>query len=131
MPRRPLGQLEAEVLAALAGLGGSARTAELVERLDGEPAYTTVNTILHRLHEKRLVTRTRAGRHYRYRLAIDESELVAGRMREHLRLASDPGTVLSRFVSTLSDEEARQLRAFLEGAAIEEGAVTEGRGERG
>ncbi|WP_242888433.1 BlaI/MecI/CopY family transcriptional regulator [Actinomadura litoris] len=131
MPRRPLGQLEAEVLAALAGLGGSARTAELVERLDGEPAYTTVNTILHRLHEKRLVTRTRAGRHYRYRLAIDESELVAGRMREHLRLASDPGTVLSRFVSTLSDEEARQLRAFLEGAVTEEGAVIEGRGERG
>lgn len=116
MTRRPLGQLEAEVLAALAGLGGSASTAELVERLDGEPAYTTVNTILHRLHEKRLVSRTRAGRHYRYRLAVDESELVAGRMHDHLRHASDPGTVLSRFARSLSAEEARKLREVLDGA---------------
>lgn len=113
--RRPLGQLEAEVLAALAGLGGSARTAELVERLDGEPAYTTVNTILHRLHEKGLVTRTRAGRHYHYRLAVDESALVADRMHEHLRHASDPVSVLNRFVRTLTTEEARHLRAMLEG----------------
>ncbi|QKW33133.1 BlaI/MecI/CopY family transcriptional regulator [Actinomadura sp. NAK00032] len=115
MTRRPLGQLEAEVLAALAGLGGSASTAELVARLDGEPAYTTVNTILHRLHEKRLVSRTRAGRHYRYRLAVDESELVAGRMHDHLRHASDPGTVLSRFARSLSAEEARKLREVLDG----------------
>ncbi|WUH99864.1 BlaI/MecI/CopY family transcriptional regulator [Spirillospora sp. NBC_00431] len=114
MPRRPLGQLEAEVLAALAGLGGSARTAELVARLDDELAYTTVNTILHRLCEKGLVSRARAGRHYRYRLAVDESELVADRMREHLRHASDPAGVLNRFARTLSDEEARQLRAVLD-----------------
>lgn len=114
MPRRPLGRLEAEVLAALAGLGGSARTAELVARLDGEPAYTTVNTILHRLYEKGLVSRTRAGRHYRYRLAVDESDLVAGRMHEHLRHASDPGTVLNRFARSLTAEEARTLREFLD-----------------
>ncbi|WP_341770219.1 BlaI/MecI/CopY family transcriptional regulator [Actinomadura darangshiensis] len=114
LPRRPLGQLEAEVLAALAGAGGSASTAELVDRLDGAPAYTTVNTILHRLHEKRLVSRARVGRHYRYRLAVDESELVADRMRDHLRHASDPGTVLNRFARSLSVEEARKLREFLD-----------------
>ncbi len=102
------------MLAALAGLGGSASTAELVARLDGDPAYTTVNTILHRLCEKALISRTRAGRHYRYRLAVDESELVAGRMRAHLRHASDPVSVLNRFVRTLSSEEARQLRELLD-----------------
>ncbi|MFB4307167.1 BlaI/MecI/CopY family transcriptional regulator [Actinomadura sp. GTD37] len=114
MARRSLGQLEAEVLAALAGLGGDASTAELVARLDGEPAYTTVNTVLHRLHEKKLVSRTRAGRHYRYRLAVDESELVAGRMHDHLRHASDPAGALSRFARSLSAEEARRLREFLD-----------------
>ncbi|TYK53240.1 BlaI/MecI/CopY family transcriptional regulator [Actinomadura decatromicini] len=114
MPRRPLGQLEAEVLAALAGLGGHASTAEIVARLDGDPAYTTVNTILHRLHEKRLVTRTRSGRSYRYRLAVDESALVAGRMHDQLRHASDPGGVLSRFARSLSAAEARALREFLD-----------------
>ncbi|MEU5988785.1 BlaI/MecI/CopY family transcriptional regulator [Spirillospora sp. NPDC047418] len=114
MARRPLGRLEAEVLAALAAAGGPASTAELRARLDGDPAYTTVNTILHRLHEKRLVTRVRSGRHYRYRLAVDESELVAGRMREHLRHASDPGSVLNRFARSLSVEEARELREFLD-----------------
>ncbi|HEY8482021.1 MAG TPA: BlaI/MecI/CopY family transcriptional regulator [Spirillospora sp.] len=113
--RRPLGRLEAEVLAALAGLGGSASTAELVERLDGEPAHTTVNTILHRLHEKGLVTRTREGRHYRHSLTVDESDLVAGRMHEHLRHASDPVAVLNRFVRTLSGEETRRLREILDG----------------
>ncbi|MEU8798371.1 BlaI/MecI/CopY family transcriptional regulator [Spirillospora sp. NPDC048819] len=115
MTRRPLGQLEAEVLAALAGLGGTARTAELVERLAGKPAYTTVNTVLHRLHEKKLVTRTRTGRNYLYRLAVDESEFVAGRMHDHLRHASDPGDVLSRFVQTLSTDEAHRLREILNG----------------
>jgi predicted transcriptional regulator len=115
LPRRPLGQLEAEVLAALAGFGGPAKTAELVDRLEGNPAYTTVNTILHRLYEKGLVSRFRAGRHYRYQLAVDESALVADRMREHLRHASDPAGALNRFVRTLSSEEARQLREILDG----------------
>jgi predicted transcriptional regulator len=113
--RKALGQLEAEVLAALAGLGGAAGTSELLARLDGDPAYTTVNTILYRLYNKKLVTRVRDGRHYQYRLAVDESALVADRMRDHLRHASDPGGVLSRFVRTLSPDEERKLREILGG----------------
>ncbi|MFC5754403.1 BlaI/MecI/CopY family transcriptional regulator [Actinomadura rugatobispora] len=101
------------MLAALAALGGTAGTAELQARLEGHSAYTTVNTILFRLHEKGLVTRARVGRHYRYRLAVDESELVADRMHDHLRHASDPGTALSRFVQALSNDEARKLREIL------------------
>lgn len=113
MTRRPLGQLEAEVLAALAGADGPVSTAELRSRLAGAPAYTTVNTILFRLHGKRLVTRVRAGRHYLYRLAVDEARLVADRMHSHLRFASDPAGVLSQFVRTLSPEEEVALREIL------------------
>jgi predicted transcriptional regulator len=112
--RRPLGRLEAEVLAALAGAAGPVSTAELRERIPGNPAYTTVNTILFRLRDKRLVTRERHGRHYRYRLAVDESRLVADRMRDHLRHASDPSSVLSRFVADLTADEEEALRAVLE-----------------
>ncbi|MEU5876231.1 BlaI/MecI/CopY family transcriptional regulator [Spirillospora sp. NPDC047279] len=113
MSRRSLGQLEAEVLAALAACGGSAGTSDLLGRLSGDPAYTTVNTILFRLLDKGLVTRTREGRHFRYELIVDESELVADRMHDHLRRANDPGSVLSRFVETLSADEVRSLREIL------------------
>ncbi|MFI6521474.1 BlaI/MecI/CopY family transcriptional regulator [Spirillospora sp. NPDC050679] len=114
MPRRPLGQLEAEVLAALAAADGPASTSDLRARIPGEPAYTTINTILFRLHAKHLVTRVRAGRHYLYRLAVDESGLVADRMHDHLRHASDPSGVLSRFVRNLSPDEEEALRTLLE-----------------
>ncbi|MEV5827637.1 BlaI/MecI/CopY family transcriptional regulator [Spirillospora sp. NPDC052242] len=113
MARRALGHLEAEVLAALAAADGPLSTAELRDRIPGDPAYTTINTILFRLHAKHLVTREREGRHYRYRPAVDESRLVADRMRDHLRLASDPSSVLSRFVQDLTADEERALRAVL------------------
>ncbi|RSN67361.1 BlaI/MecI/CopY family transcriptional regulator [Actinomadura sp. WAC 06369] len=113
MARRALGHLEAEVLAALAAADGPVSTAELRDRIPGDPAYTTINTILFRLHAKHLVTRARQGRHYRYRPAVDESRLVADRMRDHLRLASDPSSVLSRFVQDLTADEERALRAVL------------------
>ena len=40
-------------------------------------AYTTVMTILVRLHDKGLVARTKEGRHYRYAASVDESSLKA------------------------------------------------------
>jgi predicted transcriptional regulator len=112
--RRQLGQLEAEVLAALAAAGDFVGTAELRVGLAGDPAYTTVNTILFRLHDKGLVTRERVGRRFRYRLVVDEARLVSDRMHDHLRFASDPSSVLRRFVRDLSPEQARRLRELLD-----------------
>ena len=113
MSRRQLGQLEAEVLAALAAADGYISATDLRTRLDGDPAYTTVNTILFRLHGKGLITRMRAGRYYVYRLAVDEARLVADRMHDQLSYPSDPTSVLSRFVQTLSVEEEQALRQIL------------------
>jgi len=60
---------------------GATRTGRIVERLrqpDGSgPAYSTVTTILGRLHERGLVERTRHGREATYRAAVSEHELVA------------------------------------------------------
>ncbi|SEG66935.1 Penicillinase repressor [Thermomonospora echinospora] len=107
------------MLAALAALERPAGAAELRLRLVGEPAHTTVNTVLSRLCDKRLVTRIRDGRQYLYRLAVDETRLVAGRMYDHLRFANDPRSVLSRFVQSLSADEERALRQILDASRPE------------
>ena len=48
-------------------------------------AYTTILTILVRLHEKALVTRSKEGRQHRYAAAFDASELPAEAGRRALR----------------------------------------------
>ncbi|MFI7131067.1 BlaI/MecI/CopY family transcriptional regulator [Nonomuraea sp. NPDC050153] len=110
MTRRKLGQLEAEVLAVLAGADAFLSTGE---RLGGAPAHTTINTILFRLLDKGLVIRERRGRGFAYRLTANESGLAAERMFGHLRLAHDPSDVLSHFVHGLSPAEEAALRAVL------------------
>ncbi|MEU0490823.1 BlaI/MecI/CopY family transcriptional regulator [Nocardiopsis sp. NPDC006139] len=114
MSRKRLGQLEAEVLAVLAGADGFLSTGELRERLEGEPAYTTVNTVLFRLLDKKMVERSPRGRGFAYRLVVDESELAAGRMFDHLRVASNPSDVLNQFVHGLNPDEEKSLRALLD-----------------
>ncbi|MEW1839705.1 BlaI/MecI/CopY family transcriptional regulator [Nonomuraea angiospora] len=118
MSRRKLGQLEAEVLAVLAGADAFLSPQEICDRL-GDPAYTTVNTILFRLLDKHMVERTKQGRAYVYRLTADESGLVAERMFGHLRLAHNPSAVLSQFVHGLSPDEEAALRALLDGSGSE------------
>ncbi|WP_435107109.1 BlaI/MecI/CopY family transcriptional regulator [Nocardiopsis synnemataformans] len=113
MSRRKLGQLEAEVLAVLAGAEGYLSAGELRERLESTPAYTTVNTVLFRLLDKKMVERSQQGRAFFYRLLVDESELAAGRMFDHLRVASDPSNVLNQFVHGLSASEEEALRTLL------------------
>src|SRR6266576_2894036 len=62
-PRRPAGSLEAEVLAVLRAAGTPLTPGQVRERLDarqrGELAYSTVVTIMSRLHAKGLLARER------------------------------------------------------------------------
>lgn len=114
--RRPPGELEASVLAALWAAGGRALTPADVQRDLGTPlARTTVTTILARLHEKGSVSRTRAGRGYAYLPAQDPPGLAARRMRTELDKSTgeDRGTVLARFVSELTPADEAVLRALL------------------
>jgi predicted transcriptional regulator len=112
--RRAPGELESGVLAALWEAGHPLTAAQVSERLPGdELAYTTVLTILSRLHDKGMVTRQRAGRGYAYEPARDEAAHTAERMRDLLNGGSDRAAVLSRFVSELSDEDERLLHELL------------------
>ncbi|MET8297821.1 BlaI/MecI/CopY family transcriptional regulator [Streptomyces sp. NPDC005180] len=115
--RRPSGELEASVLAALWAADGPQTPAQVQRLLGSSLARTTVTTILSRLYEKGTVTRSRSGRGFAYVPAEDASGLSARRMHSELEKTEDRGAVLSRFVSQLNDEDERLLRALLEGGA--------------
>ncbi|WP_329201600.1 MULTISPECIES: BlaI/MecI/CopY family transcriptional regulator [unclassified Streptomyces] len=115
--RRPSGELEASVLAALWAADGPQTPAQVQRLLGSSLARTTVTTILSRLYEKGTVTRSRSGRGFAYVPTEDASGLTARRMHSELEKTEDRGAVLSRFVSQLNDEDERLLRALLEGGA--------------
>jgi predicted transcriptional regulator len=112
--RRRQGSLEAEILAALWSAPGPLTPEEVRSSLDEKLAYTTVQTVLVRLHDKGVVERRPQGRAYAYSPLLDEKDLAARRMRSLLDAEGDLDGVLSRFVATLDDEQAAALRRILE-----------------
>lgn len=113
--RRPAGELESTVLAALWTAGEPLTPTQVQKALGSSLARTTVTTILSRLHDKGIVIRTRAGRGYAYTPTEDAAGLRARRMHSELEKDDDRGTVLARFVSQLTDEDEQLLRTLLEG----------------
>ncbi|MGW0393396.1 BlaI/MecI/CopY family transcriptional regulator [Streptomyces sp. NPDC003042] len=111
--RRGQGELEAQVLAALHAAPGPANAAWVQEHLGGGLAYTTVMTILTRLHAKGAVARKRAGRSFEWTPVADESGLAALRMRKVLDGEPDREAVLASFVTALSPGDERVLRDLL------------------
>ena len=111
--RRAAGELEAAVLAVLQGAGAPLSPAEVRERIGGSLAYTTVVTILSRLHVKGVLERHKAGRAYLYSPVADEPGLAARRMARVLDGETDREAVLARFVSVLSDNDEELLRRML------------------
>jgi predicted transcriptional regulator len=126
--RRAAGTLESEALAILRAAGQALTPGEVRERLAGqrELTYSTVVTIVSRLHAKGMLSRQRAGRGFCY-APVDAASLAAGRMSD--ALSSGPGrdAVLSRFVSGLSGRDAELLRQLLG----DDGAAGNGSGPAG
>lgn len=133
--RRGRGELESEILAALWAATGPCTATQVQQALtageatgpaDGQGvadavaynavAYNTVQTILTRLHDKGLVLREQQGRAHAYWPARGQAELAAEQM--HLLMARGPDhtAVLQRFLSTLSEDDERALRALLDPA---------------
>lgn len=111
--RRRQGSLETEILAALWSADGPLTPEEVRSSLGRPLAYTTVQTILVRLHEKGAVERRLQGRAYAYSPLLDEKDLAARRMRTLLESEGDLDGVLSRFVATLDHKQAAALRRVL------------------
>ncbi|SEG57789.1 Predicted transcriptional regulator [Actinacidiphila yanglinensis] len=119
--RRAPGELESEVLAALWAAGEPVGAGAVREQVAGDPAYTTVLTILTRLYDKGLVTRKRAGRGYLYSPVHDEAGHVAAGMRDLLEHGGDRAAVLARFVSSLPDEDEKLLEELLRDHLVDPG----------
>ena len=110
-PRRPHGALEAEVMDVLRA-AAPLSPGQVRERLSEDLSYSTVVTIVSRLHAKGLLERERTGRAFVYR-PVDDASRAASQMSQALETGSDHGAVLSRFVSGLSGRDARLLRDLL------------------
>ena len=129
--RRAAGELEATVLAVLLEAGSALSPAEVRERVGGSLAYTTVVTILSRLHAKGELDRRKAGRAYLYTPVADQPGLAARRMARVLDSEADREAVLARFVSSLSDSDEELLRRMLGEPGLGGDAGRRGTGRRG
>jgi len=88
-------------------------TGEVRDAIGGDLAYTTVMTVLGRMHAKGLVTRDRAGRSFAYTAVVDDAEVAARQIHRMLDARDDRAAVLTRFADGLSDEESRLLVELL------------------
>lgn len=113
MTRRADGELETDVLRALWQLDRPASPSNVIEEMQTDLAYTSIATILTRLCDKGLATRSRAGRAYVYAAATSEADLTAQRITSVLDAASDRESALAGFAKSLGPVDAARLAALL------------------
>ena len=119
--RTLVGSLEYEVLELLwarfpMSVGDVLDGVNRVRATGDQLAYTTIMTVLSRLHEKGILDRERQGRGYQYRPRYTEDELVRQFSRvEVQRLVDRFGPVaLAQFVSVLEGVDPDRLAQLLE-----------------
>ena len=113
MTRRADGELETDVLRALWQLDRPAAPGDVLEEMQTNLAYTSIATVLMRLCDKGLATRTRAGRAYLYAAAASEAELTAQRISSMLDATSDRQSALAGFAKALDPADVAQLATLL------------------
>jgi predicted transcriptional regulator len=115
LKKLPNGELENQIVDVLWDAGRPLTPGEVHELLrpHRDLAYTTITTILVRLWEKAILTRTRAGRAFVYEPVLTREERAAARMQELLGAAGDPSLALARFVESLPADQRDDLRRAL------------------
>lgn len=113
MTRRADGELENDVLHALWRLDRPASPGDVIGEMQTDLAYTSIATILTRLCDKGLASRSRSGRAYVYSAASSEADLTVQRISSVLDAVSDRQSALAGFAKSLDAAEAAQLAEFL------------------
>ncbi len=114
-----LGPLEARIMQVLWSCepGTYASVRDVMGHLGDDLAYTTIMTVLGRLHDKGLAERRKVGRGWSYTPAVTADGYAAASMRQALAAAADRTTALLHFAAELDQDEAAALRRLLEGDA--------------
>jgi predicted transcriptional regulator len=107
------GELQAQVMAALWRLGSGT-----VEQTRGalppryRSAYNTVQTVLNRLADRGLLSRTKEGTTIRYTPRVSEAEYLSRSIEQALAGASQDArqTALARLIGNLDRDELAALR---------------------
>lgn len=105
-----LGPLERRVMTHVwrSGPSTAGETLEALNSTSPPLAYTTVLTILVRLHEKGYLTRAREGRLFRYAATFDEASLPAAAGRRELRelIERHGAATVARFAADLTGTDS-------------------------
>lgn len=107
-----LGALEAQVMEQLWD-GGAFSVAQLQARLAGNPAYTTIATVLTSLRRKGLVALSKDGHASLYTAILSREEHAALIMEHALDSSGDRVASMLHFVDRMDDEDLELLRDFL------------------
>ncbi len=113
---RAFGELEARIMECLWAADGPRTVREVHTELAPERtiAYTTVMTVMDKLHRKQWLDREPVGRAYSYRPWQTKEHYTADLMTEALTASSDRQATLVAFLDQLTAVEAKALRSALD-----------------
>lgn len=113
-----LGELEQKIMDILWRENRSLKPAEVLECLGEDLAYTTVMTVLKRLHDKKLLKRYKCGNHYCYIPGKAKQKFVKNRIGGVFRdiLDSYGDLAISQFIDTVKEdpENLKILQDYLD-----------------
>ncbi len=120
---REFGELEAAVMERLWAWGRPASVRDVYEHLLGNRvlAYTTVMTVMDRLHRKNVLQRELMSRAYFYQPVLTREQYMAGVMKAALGQSTDRTAVLLHFVADMTADERSALRTALRRATAHGG----------
>ncbi|MGP3955272.1 BlaI/MecI/CopY family transcriptional regulator [Nonomuraea sp. 3N208] len=113
---RGLGELESTIMDRMWARRRPAAVREVLEELRQERdiAYTTVMTVMDKLHTKGLLKRQAVGRAYVYEPVASKEAYTADLMRSALAGSGNQAATLVHFLERLTPEETTALEAALQ-----------------
>jgi len=113
---RRFGELEAAVMDCVWRHGAPVSVREVLDDLNQERklAYTTVLTVMDKLHTKGWLQRHRSGRAFAYEATRGREAYTARLMRDALSTSSNQAAAFVHFLSELTPDEAAALKSALQ-----------------